>query len=538
MKVGSPTPNGAAHSTMVAGPPPRGAAEAEPLLDTSARLVDIKNARRIAQFLTSVIALATFVVLAIHNGTAGYWGGVVSSRPSTSASPNHVPITGRSRLARRVDDTPDATRRALRRERLEIDELVAQLGAAASEKARRRQAPSDASTMAASVPDATSTATPPPTETTTNESPRHRSARTKNPTETDWVTPMYLLHVPDDPADEARLRTDLVKLVAAHGVAAVKKNVRLTPTVDAARWPRDLDRAVYALKSVFGELGGDYREPDLTLVKDLSWIKAVDARDARGRLREPWNGDLVASRVSALFSHMAQWQLARDNGNEHTYVVDARDGLNPWLLSVPVSALGSIAHNAPKDYDVVFVNQPLFTGGRMFSRFPDHAGNTVQLHEWEQRGVVGLGAYLFSDRFVEKVFKHVAAHGADDLDWWLVDRMCTADSVNDAGVFVGFDDAKDATRPMLRCYHALGVLDEGENGGGLTFKKREGRRGRREWEAAAAEAGGGADVASVGAREGRGNPLGLRGETYARAADWIVRRAEEAEAVRTLTSAA
>ena len=34
--------------------------------------------------------------------------------------------------------------------------------------------------------------------------------------ETDWVTPMYLLHVPDDPADEARLRTDLVKLVAAH----------------------------------------------------------------------------------------------------------------------------------------------------------------------------------------------------------------------------------------------------------------------------------------------------------------------------------
>ena len=295
---------------------------------------------------------------------------------------------------------------------------------------------------------------------------------------------------------------------------------------------------MYALKSVFDELGGDYREPDLTLVKDLPWIKAVDARSKRGKLREPWNGDLVASRVSALFSHMAQWQLARDNGNEHTYVVDARDGLNPWLLSVPVGALGSIAHNAPKDYDVVFVNQPLFTGGRMFSRFPDFDGDTVQLHEWEQAGVVGLGAYLFSDRFVEKVFKHVASHGADDLDWWLVDRMCTADSVNDAGVFVGFDDAKDATRPMLRCYHALGVLDEGENGGGLRFKKREGRRGRREWEAAADAAGGGAsaDVASVGAREGRGNPLGLRGETYARAADWIVRRAEEAETVRELTA--
>lgn len=519
---------------MAAGPPPRGAAEAEPLLDTSARLVDIKNARRIAQFLTSVIALATFVVLAVHNGTGrGSWGGVVDSRPSASASPNHdapyVPITGRSRLARAVDDTPDATRRALRRERLEIDELVARLGAPATDKAHRtRRAAADGAAGA------------PPTETPpTTKSPHHhaRSDRT-NPPETDWVTPMYLLHVPDDPADEARLRADLVKLVAAHGVAAVKKNVRLTPTVDATRWPHDLDRAVYALKSVFDELGGDYREPDLTLVKDLPWIKAVDARSKRGKLREPWNGDLVASRVSALFSHMAQWQLARDNGNEHTYVVDARDGLNPWLLSVPVGALGSIAHNAPKDYDVVFVNQPLFTGGRMFSRFPDFDGDTVQLHEWEQAGVVGLGAYLFSDRFVEKVFKHVASHGADDLDWWLVDRMCTADSVNDAGVFVGFDDAKDATRPMLRCYHALGVLDEGENGGGLRFKKREGRRGRRRWEAAADAAGGGAsaDVASVGAREGRGNPLGLRGETYARAADWIVRRAEEVETVRELTA--
>lgn len=519
---------------MAAGPPPRGAAEAEPLLDTSARLVDIKNARRIAQFLTSVIALATFVVLAVHNGTGrGSWGGVVDSRPSASASPDHdapyVPITGRSRLARAVDDTPDATRRALRRERLEIDELVARLGAPATDKAHgTRRAAADGAAGA------------PPTETPpTTKSPHHhaRSDRT-NPPETDWVTPMYLLHVPDDPADEARLRADLVKLVAAHGVAAVKKNVRLTPTVDATRWPHDLDRAVYALKSVFDELGGDYREPDLTLVKDLPWIKAVDARSKRGKLREPWNGDLVASRVSALFSHMAQWQLARDNGNEHTYVVDARDGLNPWLLSVPVGALGSIAHNAPKDYDVVFVNQPLFTGGRMFSRFPDFDGDTVQLHEWEQAGVVGLGAYLFSDRFVEKVFKHVASHGADDLDWWLVDRMCTADSVNDAGVFVGFDDAKDATRPMLRCYHALGVLDEGENGGGLRFKKREGRRGRREWEAAADAAGGGAsaDVASVGAREGRGNPLGLRGETYARAADWIVRRAEEAETVRELTA--
>mgnify|MGYP007107965968 FL=1 len=66
-------------------------------------------------------------------------------------------------------------------------------------------------------------------------------------------------------------------------------------------------------------------------------------------------------------------------------------------------ALGSVVRNAPKDYDIVFVNQPLFTGGKLFSRFGDFTGHTVQLHEWEQRGVVGLGTYLFSNRFVDTV---------------------------------------------------------------------------------------------------------------------------------------
>ena len=314
-----------------AGPTSRGAAEAEPLLDTSVRLVDIKNARRIAQFLTSVIALATFVVLAVHNGTAGRWGGVIDERPA-EARPRHGmpyhPIPGRSRLVAHVDDTTDDTRDALRRERYKIDDFVAQLGSAdgKANSADTRAAPKTPE-KASDTTTATAT-TPPSTKKKTHATPP----------ETDWVTPMYLLHVPNDEADEARLKGDLVKLVAAHGVAAVKKNVRLTPSVDATRWPHDLDQAVYALKSVFENLGGDYREPDLSLVKDLPWVKALDARDRRGRLREPWNGGLVASRVSTLFAHMSQWQLAKDNGNEHTYVVNA-DGLNPWLLSVPVVSL-------------------------------------------------------------------------------------------------------------------------------------------------------------------------------------------------------
>ena len=132
---------------------------------------------------------------------------------------------------------------------------------------------------------------------------------------------------------------------------------------------------------------------------------------------------------------------------------------------------------------------------------------------------------------VQQVFKHVAKHGADDLDWWLVDRMCTADSVNANGDFVGFDDAADATRPMLRCYHALGVLDEGENGG-LTFKKHEGRKGKAAWEKTEKT-----EKGELGRREGS-NPLGLRGKTYSNAAEWIVTRAKEVETVKELTAGA
>ena len=62
---------------------------------------------------------------------------------------------------------------------------------------------------------------------------------------------------------------------------------------------------------------------------------------------------------------MAQWQLAKDAGNEHTYLLES-DGLNPSLLSIPVGSLGSVARNAPRDYDIVIINQQLFAGGSSF----------------------------------------------------------------------------------------------------------------------------------------------------------------------------
>jgi hypothetical protein len=284
----------------------------------------------------------------------------------------------------------------------------------------------------------------------------HRRDASSSPAPTDWVTPTYLISLPGQKTEEDRLEANLVKLVQAHGVAAVSANIRLVPGVDPNLWPKGIDRAVYGLKTVFELLGGDYLEPDFNLIANLPWIKSLAARNDEGRIAPPWDGQLT-HHVGCLFAHMAQWQLAKDAGNEHTYLLES-DGLNPSLLAIPVGSLGSVARNAPRDYDIVIVNQPLFTGGELFSRFEDKDGNAIEMRRWRQGGVAGLGAYLFSDRFVEKIFKHVAERGADMVDAWLLDRMCSHDSLDENGEFVGFD-APGTVTPALRCYHAVGVQE-------------------------------------------------------------------------------
>ena len=74
---------------MAAGPPPRGAAEAEPLLDTSARLVDIKT--RVASRSSSPPSSRSppSSCSPSTTGPAAVLGRCRDSRPSTSASPVH-----------------------------------------------------------------------------------------------------------------------------------------------------------------------------------------------------------------------------------------------------------------------------------------------------------------------------------------------------------------------------------------------------------------------------------------------------------------
>ena len=89
----------------------------------------------------------------------------------------------------------------------------------------------------------------------------------------------------------------------AHGADAVKELVRLVPGVDASKWPVGLDRAVYALKSVFTTLGGDYLHPDFTLLMKLPWLESLASRDAEsGELAPPWTTSAYRiSQIQTLF---------------------------------------------------------------------------------------------------------------------------------------------------------------------------------------------------------------------------------------------
>ena len=186
------------------------------------------------------------------------------------------------------------------------------------------------------------------------------------------------------------------------------------------------------------------------------------------------------------------------------------------------------------DADGVILNQPLFggMGEDVVSRFADAFGNAIEIRRWRQRGVAGAGAYMFSDAFVSKVFKHVAKHGADAPDAWLLDAMCASDALDARGNFVGFD-ARDAVAPALRCYKAAGVR-AGEDGGE--------ERAAGEAPAAAREAGDASDgkknVAAVGAetaelRRRMGPHAGdARAEAEREARAYVDARAAEAAKVR------
>jgi hypothetical protein len=185
-----------------------------------------------------------------------------------------------------------------------------------------------------------------------------------------------------DGDDRARADENVARLARTFGEAATLANVRALDGVDAKEWPNEgLKETIDALRSVFDVLSsGDAAKtntksktktksktntPDLTLLKPLPWVEAVASREKKtGRLAKPWTDEAVAPSLGRLFSHMRAWQSAYDAGHEKAFFVEngALSGLRPSHLGVPLVAFPAIAKNAPEDFDLVVLNQPLFSG--------------------------------------------------------------------------------------------------------------------------------------------------------------------------------
>ena len=273
-----------------------------------------------------------------------------------------------------------------------------------------------------------------------------------------WDTPTHLMARPGSHKDRDDLKVTLSKLLTNHDVGLVSKNVKITASVNPKMWPEGLDRAVYALKTVFEVLGYDYLHPDFSALKGLDWIEAPNSRDLDGKIAGAWAA--LSKHVGTLFGHMYQWQLAKDAGNTHTIIVDT-GGLSPSTLGVPVSSFGAIVDHAPEDFDVILLNAyPDVTGSHTVAEFPDHKGHDLKLSTWDSPGHTGLSSYIISSTFPDRVFEYAAKKGAGYLDSWIVDELCTHPSCDAAGNIVGLN-ALTATQPLLKCYRAHGVIDHG-----------------------------------------------------------------------------
>ena len=276
------------------------------------------------------------------------------------------------------------------------------------------------------------------------------------PDEDTWNTPMHLMARPGAAKDRDALKVTLSKLLTTHDVELVSKNVKIIASLNPKKWPDGLDRAVYALKTVFEILEGDYLHPDFSLLKGLDWIEAPNSRDLDGKIAGAWAA--LSNHVGTLFGHMYQWQLAKDSMNKATIIVGS-DGLAPTKLAVPVSSFGAIIDNAPAEYDIILLNTyPDVENSHTVAEFPDHRGHDLKLTTWKSPGHTGLSTYIISSSFPDRVFAYAAQKGAGYLDSWIVDDLCTHKVCDDDGEIVGMG-AITARQPLLRCYRAHGVIE-------------------------------------------------------------------------------
>lgn len=258
-------------------------------------------------------------------------------------------------------------------------------------------------------------------------------------------TPTYIIAMEESTKDAQRVAEMLEKLVRLHGSEAVADNVYITPGINVAAWPAQIELAEYALKNVISKRSN-------AEMASLPWIETYASRNDKGQLSNPSAREFPLSHhIGCLYAHMYDWQLSTDAKYKRTIVFES-DAVDPSLLGVPLSSVQSIINEAPEDFDLIFLTKrPV--GGKLAKKFKDPLGTEVLLyHLTEQNAEAGLSSYIISEAFTKKLKRYIVAHGADMVDAWLSTKLCVKPAFDKHGNFVSFEGG--GKYRYLNCYHA------------------------------------------------------------------------------------
>ena len=251
-----------------------------------------------------------------------------------------------------------------------------------------------------------------------------------------------------------------------------------SPGVDPKAWPQSgLQEALYA--TGFARLFWNIHQndplyadlpPERRTVAELPWIGEVEKRDQNGYFRAQSQG--LSHHYGCLYAHLYQWQKIKDTGLKKALILES-DGLG--LTRVPLESIPSVAKQMPGDADFVTLQlYPYEPAGverhNVEIKHPTSGEHKTysfdKLNYHPQQGYAGLASYIATDTFVEKIQHFLALHGADMIDAYILNRLCTTSYNNEEAKNIAWTmydmqkythpfDPQNPTPTILNCYKAL-----------------------------------------------------------------------------------
>ena len=251
-----------------------------------------------------------------------------------------------------------------------------------------------------------------------------------------------------------------------------------SPGVDPKGWPQtSLEEAKYAIG--FAHLFWNIHQndplyadlpPERRTVAALPWVGEFDKRDQNGYFRAESQG--LSHHYGCLYAHLYQWQKMKDQGLKKALILES-DGLT--LTRVPLETIPSIAKQMPGDADFVTLQlYPYEPAGveRRNVEIKDPISGEHKTYSFDklnyhpQQGYAGLASYIATDTFVEKIHHFLALHGADMIDGYILNKLCTTSYNNEEAKNIAWTmydmqkythpfDPQNPTPTILNCYKAV-----------------------------------------------------------------------------------